>query len=291
MPLPALDAVRSWPVPDAAAAVVAGDGTVLGTVGDIGRQFRLASLSKMLTAWAALVAVEEGVIGLDDGVAQPGCTLRHLLAHAGGYPFEGDDPVSPPERRRIYSNTGIELAAAAVGEAADMTFAEYLAAAVLEPLAMSATDGTGSPAHGVRSTVDDLTRFLAELQRPTLLATDTVADAVSPQFPQLAGIVPAVGRFDPCPWGLGFEIRGDKSPHWTGRTNSSSTFGHFGGAGTMLWVDPAAGGGLVALTNRPFDDWSVDAMQCWRSLSDAVVAELGALDERGQSAVATGAGG
>ena len=48
---------------------------------------------------------------LDDPVGQPGCTLRHLLAHAGGYPFEGSDPIARPERRRIYSNTGIEMVA------------------------------------------------------------------------------------------------------------------------------------------------------------------------------------
>ena len=42
----------------------------------------------------------------------------------------------------------------------------------------------------------------------------------------------------------------------------------------MAWVDPAAGGALVALTDRAFDDWSIDAMRCWPELSDAVVEEL-----------------
>ena len=86
--------------------------------------------------------------------------------------------------------------------------------------------------------------------------------------------MPGVGRFDPCPWGLGFEIRGRKTPHWTGHTNSASTFGHFGGAGTMMWVDPEAGCGLVALTDRSFDDWSIEAMRRWPELSDAVVGEV-----------------
>jgi CubicO group peptidase (beta-lactamase class C family) len=70
------------------------------------------------------------------------------------------------------------------------------------------------------------------------------------------------------------EIRGDKSPHWTGRTNATATVGHFGGAGTMMWVDPVAGCGLIALTDRPFDDWSVEAMKRWPELSDAVVSEV-----------------
>jgi CubicO group peptidase (beta-lactamase class C family) len=269
----ALELVSTWPVPHAAAAVVLADGTVAGTVGDVDHGFRLASLTKPLTAWATLVAVEEGTVSLDDEVGQPGCTLRHLLAHAGGYPFEGAEPVAPPARRRIYSNTGFELAAEHVAAAAGMAFADYLAEAVLVPLRMGTCALEGSPAHAAWATVGDVATFLAEVQRPTLLAAATVEDAVTTQWPQLAGIVPGVGRFDPCPWGLGFEIRGDKRPHWMGRANSAAAHGHFGGAGTMMWVDPAAGCGLVALTDRAFDDWSVEALRAWPELSDAVVAE------------------
>ncbi len=270
----ALELVAAWPVPHAAAAVVASDGTAAGTTGDIDHRFRLASLSKMLTAWATLIAVEEGIVDLEQPVDEHGSTLRHLLAHAGGYPFEGRTPIAAPGQRRIYSNSGIELAAEAVAAAAEMPFAEYLAAAVLTPLGMAATTLDGSPAHAVQSCVRDVMAFLVELQRPTLLAAATATDACSPQYPDLAGIVPGVGRIDPCPWGLGFEIRGGKSPHWTGRTNSPATFGHFGGAGTMAWVDPAAGCAVVALTDRSFDDWSIEAMQCWPAFSDAVIAEV-----------------
>ena len=31
---------------------------------------------------------------------------------------------------------------------------------------------------------------------------------------------------------------------------------------------------IVALTDRPFDDWSIEAMKRWPELSDAVVAEV-----------------
>jgi CubicO group peptidase (beta-lactamase class C family) len=270
----ALELVDRWPVPHVVAAVVASGGTVLGRAGDTERTFRLASLTKTLTAWAILIATEEGIVALDDPVGQPGCTLRHLLTHAGGYPFEGTEPVAEPGRRRIYSNTGFELAADAVERAAGMRFADYLADAVLSPLDMRDTILRDSPAHGVHGSVDDMVAFLAELQRPTLVHSSTAADAFTAQYPELAGIVPGVGRFDPCPWGLGFEIRGGKSPHWTGRTNAPVTVGHFGGAGTMMWVDPVAGCGLVALTDRPFDDWSIEALKRWPELSDAVVAEV-----------------
>ena len=66
----------------------------------------------------------------------------------------------------------------------------------------------GSAAHGARATAVDIARFLAELQQPRLIDPATAPTAFQPQYPELAGIVPGVGRFDPCPWGLGFEIRG-----------------------------------------------------------------------------------
>jgi CubicO group peptidase (beta-lactamase class C family) len=268
----ALQLVSSWDVDNAAAAVVARDGSVVGTIGDVDRPYRLASVTKALSGWAAMVAVEEGTIGLDDPVGQPGCTLRHLLAHAGGYPTNGTEPISPPARRRIYSNSGFELAAVAIESRAGMPFATYLAEAVLTPLGMTGSRLAGSPASGMVGTVADLIHLLAELQRPGLLSAGGASEAVTIQFPDLSGIVPGVGRFDPCPWGLGIEIRGAKFPHWTGATNSPATFGHFGASGTMLWVDPIAKRGLVALADRHFDDWP-DALERWRELSDAVVAE------------------
>jgi len=268
-----LEAVGSWDVPNAAAAVVARDGSVLETIGDLDRTFRLASISKVMTGWVSMVAVEEGTIALDQPAGQPGCTVRHLLAHAGGYPFNGPEPIVPPERRRIYSNTGIEMVAACVESAAEMAFGEYLHAALFEPLGMSSAELRGSPAHAVHASVRDVVGFLTELQRPRLLSPAGAAEAVTVQYPSLTGIVPGVGRFDPCPWGLGIEIRGSKSPHWTGSSNSPATFGHFGGAGTMMWVDPTAGCGLVALTDRDFDSWP-DAVTAWRSLSDDVIAAV-----------------
>jgi CubicO group peptidase (beta-lactamase class C family) len=269
----ALELVTTWPVANVAAAVVTVDGDVIDTIGEDDRRFRLASLAKPMTAWATLVAVEEGVVSLDDAVGQPGCTLRHLLAHAGGYPFTGTEPIARPARMRIYSNTGIEMAADTVARAAAMPFADYLGDAVLDPLGMTGAALDGSPAHGIWATLDDVVRFLTEVQRPALVHETTAADALSAQWPDLAGIVPDVGRFDPCPWGLGFEIKGAKAPHWMGTDNSAPTVGHFGGAGTMMWADPVAGCALVALTDRTFDEWAAEALQRWPELSDAVLAE------------------
>lgn len=271
----ALHLVAAWPVDHAAAAVVSHQGT--HCIGDAERTYRLASLTKPITAWAVMVAVEERVVHLDAPLvhvdAPDGATLRHLLAHAAGFGFDGPNPVTGIERRRMYSNRGIELAADEVAAAAGLDFETYLTEAVLQPLGMAATELRGSPAHAMWSTLDDMVRFVAEMRSPQLLATETWSDVTSPQFPTLAGIVPDVGRFDPCPWGLGVEIKGGKTPHWMGRANSPSTFGHFGGAGTMMWVDPLVATGLVALTDRPFDDWRDEALRRWPELSDAVLAE------------------
>ena len=218
-----------------------------------------------------LVAVEEGIVDLDDPVGQPGCTLRHLLAHAGGYAFDGPEPIAKPERTRIYSNTGIELAGAALAAASgDVGLRLSRARPCSIRSAWQARHSPAPPPTAPEGTVDDLARFIAEMRTPTLLSASTRDEAFTSTYPELSGIVPGVGRFTPCPWGLGFELRGTKSPHWTGALNSTRTSGHFGGAGTMLWFDPEHDLGLVALTDRPFDTWALDA---WPALSDAVVVE------------------
>ena len=171
--------------------------------------------------------------------------------------------------RRIYSNAGIERAAALVEAGTEMPFAAYLAEAVLGPLSMSATSLPGSPAHSGRSSVNDLAGMVHELLGPTgLLAAPTMTELSSVQFPGLRGVLPGYGGQDANDWGLGFEIRAHKSPHWTGSANSPATFGHFGQSGTMCWIDPVAGVGLVALADRDFGPWAIEA---WPVLSDAVL--------------------
>jgi CubicO group peptidase (beta-lactamase class C family) len=268
----ALDIVASWPVDRAAAGVTGagpGDGGTV-TAGDPAWRTGLASVTKPLVAYACLVAVEEGTLVLDAPAGPPGSTVRHLLAHASGLPFEGEAPIAPPGTRRIYSNSGFEALGAALAAAADMPVARYLDEAVLAPLGMAATVLPGSPAHGAESTVEDLLRFGRELLSPTLVAPATLAEATTEQFPGLAGVVPGMGRYDPNPWGLGFELKGAKRPHWTADGGSPRTFGHFGGAGTFLWVDPDARLACAVLTDREFGDW---APPLWSQLSDAVLAE------------------
>jgi CubicO group peptidase (beta-lactamase class C family) len=266
-PVDVLKQIDGWGADHAAAAVLRADGT-LDTHGDRAHVYRIASVTKLMTALATLVAAEEGVIDLDESAGPPGSTVRHLLAHASGLPFEsGGPPIARPGTRRIYSNAGIEVLADTVADRAEMPFAGYLREAVFRPLGMTA-ELRGSPAADVHATLDDLIRFAGELLAPTLVADETFAEATTVQFPGLAGILPGVGRFDPLDWGLGFELKDAKDPHWSGSRTSPGTFGHFGGSGTFLWVDPAADLALACLTDREFDAWALEA---WPRLSDAVL--------------------
>lgn len=263
--------VDDWPVEHAAVGVVGADGTVRGTRGDTARRFPLASVTKPLVAWAALVAVEEEAVTLDQPAGPEGSTVRHLLAHTSGLAFGEHRSVAEPGARRLYSSAGFEVLAATIEEATGIAFAEYLHEALLEPLDMGSTTLDGSPGHGATSSVDDLLRLAAEMQAPTLLDAATVREATSVQFPGLNGTIPGFGHQKPNDWGLGVELRDGKSPHWTGSRNAPGTYGHFGQSGTFLWVDPDAGAACVALADRDFGDWAKSA---WPALSDAVLADL-----------------
>lgn len=268
----AVDALRQvdeWPADNAAAGVVAG-GRVLATRGPKGRDFRWASITKLVTALAVLVAAEEGTVDLDEPAGPPGSTVRHLLAHASGLPFDGREPIARPETRRIYSNSGFEVLAEFVEARAEIPFGDYLREAVFEPLGIRARL-EGSAGAGVHGTLEDVLRLGRELLDPMVVAPETFAEATSVQFPGLGGVIPGLGRFDPNDWGLGFELRDRKPGHWTGERQSTRTFGHFGGSGSFLWVDPEHEVAVGCLTDLEFGDWALEA---WPKLSDDVVAEL-----------------
>lgn len=267
----ALDALEDWPVPAAAAAVVGRSG-VLASHGDTERQFALASVTKLLVARAAQIAIEEGAVDLDTAAGPPGSTVRHLLAHASGLAMDSDETLAKPGARRIYSNYGFGILAETVQRAAGIEFGRYLAEAVFEPLDMTTTrldGGAQAAGFGATSTVADLAAFAGDLLTPTTVSAQMHADATTVQFPGLNGVLPGYGQQRPNDWGLGFEIKDAKSPHWTGAKNSAASYGHFGQSGTLIWADPQVKLALVVLTDRDFGDW---ALPLWPALSDRVLA-------------------
>jgi CubicO group peptidase (beta-lactamase class C family) len=270
----ALDVLADWPVPTAAAAVI-GPAGVLAEFGDTGRVFALASVTKPLVARAAQIAVEEGVVELDTPAGPPGSTVRHLLAHTSGLSMHSSDTIAPPGTRRIYSNQGFGVLAETLQRASGIEFDRYLSEAVFEPLGMRSSmlrGGADAAGFGGESTVADLAAFAADLLRPVLVSAPMHAEAITVQFPGRNGVLPGFGVQRPNDWGLGFEIRDGKSPHWTGSANSGRTFGHFGQSGTFIWVDPVADLGLIVLTDRDFDQWT---HPLWPALSDGVLREFG----------------
>ena len=260
----ALRQVEGWPCENVAVAVT---GATEATHGDVTRRFPWASVTKLATAVAMLVAAEEGIVDLDEPCGPPGSTFRHLLAHASGLPFEHGAPISRPGARRVYSNYGFEVAAAFVAERAEMPFADYFAGV----WSGTTAELHGSAGSGVEGTLDDLLVLARELRSPERIAPETLEEARTVQFPGLDGVLPGFGRQEPNDWGLGLELRDGKSPHWTGARNAPSTYGHFGRSGTFLWVDPDARVALACLTDLPFGDWAAEA---WPRLADSVLEEL-----------------
>jgi CubicO group peptidase (beta-lactamase class C family) len=278
----ALDAMADWPV-DVVSAGVLGRDAVVAVTGDVARPFEWASITKVCTALATLVAVEDLTLSLEEPLGPPGATVAHLLAHASGLPAWGTVPVAPPGRRRIYSNTGFEILGGVLEERSDIAFADYLHQGVCAPLGMDTARLTpgSSAATGMVGSLGDLLALGRELLSPRLLAPPTHHRATRVAFPGLAGVLPGFGHQDPCDWGLGVEVRGTKRPHWTGSSNSTATFGHFGQSGGFLWVDPVPGVALAVLSDRPFGPWAAAA---WPALSDAVVAELSGLSDLSEPA-------
>jgi CubicO group peptidase (beta-lactamase class C family) len=260
--------VAGWPVKTAAVGVTSATATV-GATGPLDESLPLASVSKLLTAMAVLVAVEEETLRLDDPAGPEGSTVAHLLAHASGLGLDGAR-ITLPGRKRIYSNAGFELLGELLTARSGMAFEAYATEAVLQPLGMTGTRASGNPAWGAVGTAGDLLALGRELLAPRVLSPAMLERASAVAFPGLDGVVPGFGRQQPNDWGLGFELRDGKSPHWTGGRNSPRTFGHFGRSGTFLWVDPDAGLACACVTDRDFGPWAKEA---WPALSDAVLEE------------------
>jgi CubicO group peptidase (beta-lactamase class C family) len=263
-----LESTESWPGTRRAAGWVRRDGHV-ELAGDADHVLPLASVTKVLTAIAVLVASEEEVLALDDAAGPPGSTVRLLLSHASGLPFDGRTPINEPGRRRVYGNAAFEVLGEVLAERTGMSVGDYVREAVCLPLGMEHTVVPGSPAASGRGTVRDLLRLGLELLEPTtILTADTVAMATRPHLPDLDGVLPGFGRQRPNPWGLGVEVHGTKHPHWMPAEASPETFGHFGQSGSFLWVDPRAGVACASLTDKGFGDWARDA---WPALGRAVL--------------------
>ena len=271
---PALPAMADFPFPTA--LVVTGapapDGGVLHESGDVDEIFPFASVTKPIVAWSALVAVDRGLLDLDAPAGAPapdGATIGHLLSHSSGIAADSDERLASPGTRRIYSNRGIEILGQWLQEATGTTLETWVETTVLEPLGMASVLIPGSPAHSGEGSARDLSLFARELASPRLVSPALAERACAPVLPELDGVLPGYGRQVPNPFGLGVEVRGAKSPHWTGKGNSPQTFGHFGQSGSFMWVDPVAERQAVFLGAEPFGQVH---RKTWPALGDQILA-------------------
>jgi beta-lactamase class C len=81
---------------------------------------------------------------------------------------------------------------------------------------------------------------------PDFLPPDLRAEAVADHAGDLPGGFGGWIEWTPCPWGLGPELLGHKTPHMVGEGASPHSFGHSGYSGALAWCDPAADGGAGA---------------------------------------------
>lgn len=279
-----LQEIHDWPVGKAAVAVLgAGEApghftTELKNCSEAD-SFALASVSKLITAYAVLIAAEEGAFELDDRVdadllelleGEPAPTIRELLAHSSGVSFKDRKQEKPAGQRRIYSSAGYEILAAQLERATEIAFADYIREAICEPLGISIAV-EGSAGHGFSSDLQSMATLASEFLTPTLLSEQTLEQALEVFGDELAGIVPGYGRHVPCPWGLGFELHGHKAPHWLSTEIPADVAGHFGQSGTFLWVHRATKRGAVVLTDTAFGDW---AKERWDGFNARIWAEL-----------------
>ena len=244
----------------------------LAVQGDPRAVLPLASVTKPLTAWGALVAVERGLVDLDESAGPAGSTVLNLLDHTSGLPMEGSEPQKTPGERRIYSNAGFDALAAHVADAVGMDFADWMMREVILPLGMEQTDVTGRPSAGAFSTIEDLLIFGREVLRPTLIPAALRDLALTVSHPGLRGLVPGYGSYPDNQWGLGFELKGAKSPHWLGDALPPETAGHFGALGSFLFIDRARDVAAAFLSGVPFGE---EHKRIWPPLTEEIVARYG----------------
>ena len=255
--------VDGWPA-GAAAAVVrleAGRVEVLESAGDLEQRRAWASVSKMAVSLAFGVEQDWGLHQLTESVGPRGASIANLLSHSAGLGLEEGDPTSPVGSRRVYSNYGVDHAVSAV--VGEYSAAQWLEQRVFRPLGMERTHLEGRPAADVVGPTAEMLALAVAWLRPDAIAATTRDRLISPYIPDLAGVVPGFGRFTPCPWGLGPEVRGHKN-HWMGDWPPES-FGHFGQSGALMLLNFAEQLGVVATSPAPFGPWAVDLWPRWTS--------------------------
>ncbi|MFN8471915.1 MAG: serine hydrolase domain-containing protein [Anaerolineae bacterium] len=202
--------------------------------------------------------------------------------------------AGPPDRVVQYSNGGYGLLAVLVERVTGQPFPSALEVLVLSPLGVEGYLGIEPPRpparlRGVRSRHRDtefepfnsafwrslafpwaglvtnaegaLRLVQAYRGRPAGFLSPSLADAAARDATGgLSGGFGGPLRWSPCPWALGPEARGAKTPYWAPLEASPLSFGHSGASGALAWADPAADLAWVILGTRTGDGgWLLQA--------------------------------
>lgn len=208
--------------------------------------------------------------------------------------------VEQPGTRVTYSNAAYWVAGAALSTIVGAAFPDALREWVIEPAGLRNTfinppaevypriarrygrtkivnapygRRLGSPAGGLFASVRDLARFAGSFNRATgLISPGALSVMTSDQTGGLAGGIDGLMTWPRCAWGIGWEVRCDKRPHWTGGLTSPRTVCHIGQGGGLVWFDPDSGLSVAILANRDLSTgWATDPAR-WARLNDAIVA-------------------
>ena len=257
------DLLAGWPEGSAAIVLRREDGGLkhVASAGNLDAVRPWASVSKLLVAVAYGIEVDWEAHTFEETVISTGRMACEHLSHATGLGAEEGDPTVEPMTKRVYSNHAVDLLVDhVVGDAGP---AQWLENRIFIPMNLTSAKLVGKASSGVEGSTRDLATFAECFLERALLGATTHKRLLTVYGPSLAGIVPGWGRFDPCPWGLGPEIRGDKE-HWMGDWSPSSA-GHFGASGAMLLFNYDEGIGVVATSPEPFGPWAVELWPGWTS--------------------------
>src|SRR5262249_28696799 len=184
----------------------------------------------------------------------PGLDWPRLRAACLETPLE-----APPDTRVQYDNVGYGLLAAIVERRTDREFADALHDLVLGPLGIEGYLGAepprapaaladvrggqpreiepfnspfwrslATPWAGLLTTAEGALALIRAFQGfpASFLRPQTRAEAIRDQTGGLDGGFVSPLFWSPCPWGLGPDLRGDKSPHWAPASAGPDSFGH-----------------------------------------------------------------
>lgn len=220
-------------------------------------------------------------------------------------------PIASPGSKVEYSNVGYGLLGLIIEEVSQKPFATFVREHVFAPAGLRDTwlappddlfphivhvHGTldpGSPterfnstyarrqthpAGSVLATAQDVARFFQMMlddgasDGRQVIAPAAARLMITNQTAGLHGGIEGFMTWNDCAWGLGFDLRGNKRPHFSGEFTTPGAFGHTGVSGVFAWADPALDLVCVMLANRTlFDLWNVSR---WSRFSTAVVASL-----------------